>query len=180
MAHVTNRPPVRIVQQRMDTITFQQLYEAHAGDVHRFARYLCGSDDAAADVTSETFLRAWVGRASIRGGTARAYLLAIARNLCHDRRRRARRWPEAAMSEPAVAPDAWPRLELARTLEAIEHLREAYREPLLLVVSGLSYEETGRLLGVPASTAKIRVHRARLALSAALSGSTGDHDATHR
>jgi hypothetical protein len=43
----------------MDTITFQALYEAHARDVHRFARYLCGRDDAAADVTSESGALSW-------------------------------------------------------------------------------------------------------------------------
>ena len=32
--------------------TFHSLYDAHAADVFRFARYLTGSDDAAADVTS--------------------------------------------------------------------------------------------------------------------------------
>ena len=42
------------------TTTFHSLYQAHAKDIYRFARFLTGSDDAAADVTSETFLRAWV------------------------------------------------------------------------------------------------------------------------
>ena len=64
--------------------TFHSLYDAHAADVFRFARYLTGSDDAAADVTSETFLRAWAGRDAIRAGTAKAYLLTIARNLVRD------------------------------------------------------------------------------------------------
>jgi RNA polymerase sigma-70 factor (ECF subfamily) len=164
----------------MDTITFQELYVAHARDVHRFARYLCGTDDAAADVTSETFLRAWVGRESIRGGTARAYLIAIARNLCHDRRRRARRWPEAAMPERAVRPDAEARLELDRTLDAVSALPERYREPLLLIASGIGYEEAGRVLGLPVSTVKIRVHRARLELAAAKPRAVGDHHAALR
>ena len=66
--------------------TFHSLYEAHAKDVYRFARYLTGSDDAAADVAAETFLRAWAGRDAIRVETAKAYLLAIARNLARDPR----------------------------------------------------------------------------------------------
>jgi len=70
--------------------TFHSLYRAHAGDVFRFARYLTGSDDAAADITSETFLRAWVGRDAIRVETAKAYLLTIARNLYRDDLRRTR------------------------------------------------------------------------------------------
>ena len=52
--------------------TFHSLSEAHAKDVYRFARYLTGSDDAAADIASETFLRAWSGRDAIRVETAKA------------------------------------------------------------------------------------------------------------
>lgn len=46
----------------METTTFQSIYETYAGDVYRFARYLTASDDAAADITAETFLRAWTAR----------------------------------------------------------------------------------------------------------------------
>ena len=46
----------------MHGTAFHNLYEAHARDVYRFARFLTASDDAAAEITSETFLRAWVGR----------------------------------------------------------------------------------------------------------------------
>ncbi len=77
------------------TTTFHSLYEAHAQDVYRFARFLTGSDDAAADVTSETFLRAWTGRDAIRAETAKAYLLAIARNLARDRARAGSRIADA-------------------------------------------------------------------------------------
>ncbi|MDO8834728.1 MAG: RNA polymerase sigma factor [Vicinamibacterales bacterium] len=148
----------------MDTTTFQELYDEHAADVHRFARYLTGSDDAAADITSEVFLRAWTGRDTLRAVTAKAYLLAIARNLARDRYRFSRRWLGAEMPDPAVGPDADARLELNRALDAARKLPEAYREPLLLVASGQTYEEAGRVLDLTVSTVKIRVHRARLML----------------
>jgi DNA-directed RNA polymerase specialized sigma24 family protein len=38
----------------MDTTTFHDLYEAHAGAVRRLARFLTGNDDAATDIVSET------------------------------------------------------------------------------------------------------------------------------
>ena len=87
------------------TTTFHGLYEAHATDVYRFARFLTGSDDAAADVTSETFLRAWAGRDTIRLDTAKAYLLAIARNLARDRARAAAALGRRGARD-AVAPNA--------------------------------------------------------------------------
>ena len=64
----------------MQPTTFHSLYESYAGDILRFARFLTRSDDAAADITSETFLRAWAGRDTIRVTTARAYVFTIARN----------------------------------------------------------------------------------------------------
>jgi RNA polymerase sigma factor (sigma-70 family) len=154
----------------MQTATFHSLYEAHARDVFRFARFLTGSDDAAADITSETFLRAWAGREAVRVETAKAYLLAIARNLCRDRGRRAQQWRAAPMPDRAVAPNAEPALELQRALDAIDALPIEYREPLLLAASGVTYEEIGRMLGIAAGTVKIRVHRARLKLAAAAEG----------
>jgi RNA polymerase sigma factor (sigma-70 family) len=86
----------------MQAATLHTLYEAHARDVFRFARFLTGSEDAAADITSETFLRAWAGRDAVRVETAKAYLLAIARNLCRDRGRSAQRWRAAPMPDRAV------------------------------------------------------------------------------
>ena len=148
-------------------MTFHGLYEAHAKDVYRFARFLTGSEDAAADVTSETFLRAWVGRDTIRAGTAKAYLLAIARNLARDRARSASRVSDRDVPETPVPPNAEARLELARTLAAVRELPAEYREPLLLAAAGVRYDEIARLLGLSAGVVKIRVHRARLKLAAA-------------
>jgi RNA polymerase sigma-70 factor (ECF subfamily) len=148
--------------------TFHSLYEAYANDISRFARFLTRSDDAAADITSETFLRAWAGRDAIRATTARAYLFTIARNLCRDRARSARQWAPAAMPDRVVGPDAEARIELRRTLDAAATLPDAYREPLLLAASGVGFDEIGAILGISANTVKIRVHRARLKLATAV------------
>ena len=152
----------------MQPPTFHSLYEAYANDIFRFARFLTRSDDAAADIASETFLRAWAGRDTIRATTARAYLFTIARNLCRDRARSARQWPEAPMPARAVGPAAEARVELRRTLDAAATLPDAYREPLMLAASGVGFDEIGAILGISANTVKIRVHRARLKLAAAV------------
>ena len=60
---------------------FDQLYQAYAGDVFRFALYLCGDPNWAEDLTSETFVRALTRRDSLKMPTVKAYLLAIVRNL---------------------------------------------------------------------------------------------------
>ena len=146
---------------------FRDLYRAYAGDIHRFACFLTGSADAADDIVSETFLRAWAGRQNLRAATAKAYLLAIARNLARDRQRLARRWSDVTPPERAEEGQAETALELSQTLEALAALPEGYREALALAASGLAYEAIGRLLDLPLSTVKIRVHRARLMLQSA-------------
>ncbi len=150
----------------MEKATFQQIYEAHAGDVLRFARYLTGDASRAEEIVSETFLRAWASRSRIQTETAKAYLLAIARNLCIDAKRRER--PSVPLTdEHAVAgPGAESRLELERVFRAMEQLPEGQREALVLTaVHGLSYEEAARVLEVSLSLLKVRIHRARLRLA---------------
>ena len=62
------------------------------------------------------------------------------------------------------------RADIARIVhEAIAVLPENHRNALLLRdIEGLSNEEVAREMGVGANTAKIRVHRARIALRALL------------
>jgi RNA polymerase sigma-70 factor (ECF subfamily) len=154
----------------MTTATFQSIYESCAPDVRRLAFYLTRSTDAASEITSETFLRAWTGRFSIRTETAKAYLLAIARNLAIDYLRRPLP-PIAIEDHHAVAlPGVAISIELEQVLAAIAQLPPAYRDALLLAaVDGLPYEETARVLGISVACAKVRVHRARLKLSESLS-----------
>ena len=71
-------------------VGFHDLYEQHWRDVYRFALFLSGNPVHAEDLTSETFVRAWTARGSIREATVRAYLLTITRNLHRDSRRRER------------------------------------------------------------------------------------------
>jgi len=150
----------------MDDATFQSLYEAYAGDVRRFARYLTGDEDAASEIVSDVFLRAWAGQERIRTETVKAYLLAIARNLAVDRLRRRRETVpinESNAVRPAAAEDE---LGLRR---AVESLAEGLRTPLLLTaVHGLSYEETARVMNLSVAVVKVRIHRARVKLAALL------------
>jgi RNA polymerase sigma-70 factor, ECF subfamily len=153
----------------MTGAAFHQLWESHSAAVQRFALYLTGSPDEAEEVTSETFLRAWTAKTEVRASTARGYLMAIARHLVVDERRRRKRHP--ALPEEGAGPLADPdqALELRRTLERVAALGEQYSVPLLLsAIAGLTYQEIASQLGLPLATVKIRIHRARLKLAAGL------------
>jgi RNA polymerase sigma-70 factor, ECF subfamily len=149
----------------MATLTFEELYDAHARDVHRFALYLSGDSAEADEITSETFLRAWTAATPLRGESAKSYLLRIARNLFVDEKRRQGRHEELQDAHPDRAMSPERRAEFAQTMTAIRSLPPEYREPLLLhAAGGLSYDEIAVALNVGLPTVKMRIHRARLKL----------------
>jgi len=153
------------------TITFHEIYERHARDVYRYACWLSGSVTEADDITSETFARAWAGRAEIRTETVKAYLFAIARNYYLQDNRKSRRMTRLspAHADPQPGPDELTesRLELARAMDAVQILPEIDRTAFLLRVQHeLSYEEIARVLQLPLTTVKVKIHRARLRLAA--------------
>ncbi len=162
----------------MEPSTFNELYELYAPDVFRFARYLTGREDWAEEILAETFFRAWTGRENLRVATAKAYLVAIARNLARDSQRRGQR--EAPLDFDARTPDAKPEVKrlLDQTMAAIQMLEERYRDPLVMhAIAELPYDEIARCLDLPLGTVKIRIHRARLQLNEILKRETIDEAA---
>ena len=162
-------------------LDFATLYAEHARDVQRFALFLSGDPALADDITSETFIRAWVARDRFDLASVRGYLLAIARNLHLHEMRRDRARPSLALdagSAPELATDevsperrATARSELARVLAELQELPEVDRAALLMRAEDqLPYEEIARALGLSLSATKVKIHRARLRLAEARLG----------
>jgi DNA-directed RNA polymerase specialized sigma24 family protein len=55
-------------------LDFHTLYERYAAQVRRFSLFLSGDAALADDITSETFVRAWVARDRIEQATVKGYL----------------------------------------------------------------------------------------------------------
>lgn len=117
----------------------------------------------AEDLTAETFVRALAAAQPVQADTARAYLIAIARNLWREQLRRGwRHQPIDLTVLPATQPDSDGRIALQTVLDAIAGLPESLSEPLVLFAQGgLSYEEIAAQLQLPLATVKIRIFRAR-------------------
>lgn len=154
------------------TTSFGSLYRDHAAAVYRFALVISGDRDAADDITSETFVRAWTAAAPIRSGTVRAYLLTIARNLHRSELRRLKRRATMPAQVPSASPaddparSAQARSDLERVMDAIRDLPDGERDALVLRASdNLAYSEIADVLGISTAAAKVRVHRARLRLA---------------
>jgi RNA polymerase sigma-70 factor, ECF subfamily len=148
---------------------FVSLYQKYAPAVRRFALYLSGDPALADDITSDTFLRAWVAQGKIREPTVKSYLFMIARNAYYDLRRRAWRHTEldeiAAVEDTSVQKRLEEREEAAAVLAALQDLPEVGRTILLMrALEDMPYDEIAAVLDINVTTAKVKVHRARILL----------------
>jgi RNA polymerase sigma factor (sigma-70 family) len=85
-------------------------YERFAGQIHGMAVRAFGPGPDAEDVTQQTFVSAWTGRAGFRPGQGPlpAWLVGVCRHKIADtwaRRDRQRRTAQAAMAQAQAAPD---------------------------------------------------------------------------
>jgi RNA polymerase sigma factor (sigma-70 family) len=153
---------------RADPHAFRELYDRYAERIHGYHRRRTRSDDAAYDLTAETFAQAWLVRARFDDridGSAGPWLFAIARNvlLMSVRRmqieRRAReRLGVLLPRESDTTPDeTW----LDGLDEALDALPTAQREALRLrIEEELDYDQVAAALGTSQQAARVRVHRA--------------------
>jgi RNA polymerase sigma-70 factor (ECF subfamily) len=144
--------------RRGDAEAAAELVRATQADVWRFCAHLCdrGSAD---DLTQETYARAFASLHRFAGrSSARTWLLAIARRVCADAvrsARRARTLTPVDRNEPDHAESVTVRA-MVRALDP--ERREAF---VLTQVVGLSYAEAADVCGCPVGTIRSRVARAR-------------------
>jgi RNA polymerase sigma-70 factor, ECF subfamily len=147
----------------------EKLYESYAGDVRRFALYLSGDVVMADEITSDTFVRAWMAADRIRQPTIKSYLFNIARNAYIDVFRRSARYTQLDETMPDTRISQQTQMELSAevcaVLAALQQLPEIDRTVLLMrALDEMPYDEIAETLRIPMVTAKVKVHRARLKL----------------
>ena len=154
-----------------DDIAFETLVRRHTDTVWRFARTMAPDDQAAEEIVQDTFVKAYRGLASYRGDSSiTTWLYSICRRTALDRgRRRSIVAVPLAAAEAAAVPDAAADDRIALDA-AIAGLPDDEREAFVLcAVLGYPQEEAARLVGIPASTMRGRMSRARTRLVAVLS-----------
>lgn len=140
-----------------------------------FARGLCGQRELADDLAQETLLKAWAARRSFTPGTNfRAWLFRILRNHFYTVSHVAKRFValdpatvEAMMVTPATQGGGLMVADLRRGLETLPYEQ---REALLLMESGLQWDEIASVMDCPLGTVKSRITRGRAALRQYLDG----------
>jgi len=161
-----------------DRAAFGQLMHRYAGAVYNLTYRMLGSAEDAEDASQEIFLRAYTRLASFdRQRRFSTWLLSVGSNYCIDRLRRRRfSWltlDDAAFALPSKerSPEriALDHEQQAIVQRALQQLPEHYRMVTVLRYwSDLSYEEIAKVTGLPESTIKTRLHRARHMLAKAL------------
>lgn len=163
---------------------FVELLARHRAPVFRLVRGNIGDDDAAVDVTQETFIAAFAALKSYDGTRPfKTWVSRIAINKCRDwaRRRAVRRFFSFALpieTAVTIADETIPadrqladRSELARVQDAITKLPMAIRQPLILrTIEGLTQAETAQVLGISEKAVETRLYRARNKLTEVLRG----------
>jgi RNA polymerase sigma-70 factor (ECF subfamily) len=180
-------PSERYLVRRLrkgDREACSELIRRHHSQVYGYLRRLGADPALAEDLTQETYASAWQGVRSLRkAASLRSWLLTIARNQFFQWAR-ARR-PGPTLSEPPERKDEAPGAELTLVRDerdravrrAVAGLEPLLRETVALhYFQGLSFRETGAVLGVPAGTVKSRVHRALGCLHALLEQQEADHE----
>lgn len=159
---------------------FCELYARHAGGLRAYLLRLTGTVQRAEDLTQEAFLRALEGLERFSGrSTFKTWLFAIGTNLVRDHYRRKR--PMRSLADDMTAPGPGPAEEaeadeeVRRLRAAVEKLPESQRAPLVLVrLEGMKYREAAEALGITLAAVRMRIHRAHLALTEALTGEGGE------
>ncbi|MDQ3029724.1 MAG: RNA polymerase sigma factor [Actinomycetota bacterium] len=153
-----------------DRPALAELYRRHAPWLTMRLQRRCTDPDVVDQVVQDTFLAVWRRPDSYRGsGEVAAWLWGIAvRRLIDAFRRRGarRRLPLfVATSSPSAEELVLLGVEHGDLAGALRRLSPELRAVIQAVVlDGLDHREAGRLLGVPATTVKSRLFRARAQL----------------
>lgn len=166
-----------------DNDAFGLLVERYQTKVYNLALRMTGSEEDAADMAQEAFLRAWRSLPAFQFESAfSTWLFRLTHNVCIDHLRAQKRRPtvsltvsddESDQSLQLDLPDPSPGPELAAILSedrailamAMAQLPTDYREILTLrAINDLSYSQIADILHLQEGTVKSRLSRARASL----------------
>jgi RNA polymerase sigma-70 factor, ECF subfamily len=154
-----------------DLDAFADFIRRHEARVRSVVSRLLDDPRDAEEATQDVFVQAWRSAGRFRGEAAVStwlYRIAVNEALMRTRRKR----PATVELEETIAatdPSAAD-LELrAVLLRGLRELPPDYRVPLVLRdIGGLTNDEVAAVLGLSLAAAKSRIHRARMAIRAAL------------
>ncbi len=185
---MTREQEAQIVRKVLegDVNAFETLVVEYEKNVYAITQRMTGNAEDAADMTQETFIKAYNSLSSFRGDSKfSVWLYRIATNVCLDFLRSRSRKPTVSLSmedddgeemqldiaDESQSPEML--LERGLTRDAVRRglnaLPPDYKQILLLrEIQGLSYDEISDVLDLEVGTVKSRIFRARKRLCAFL------------
>ncbi len=177
---------LRQYARKGDSAAMEMIVRRHAAALAAFLAGWCDNAASAEDLAQEVWLRVLRRPEAFHGGSFRAWLLRIARNLAIDRSRKLS--PELWLDAPAdPSPDSPPLVDTlpdettprpdeklsraedrARLLDAVRALPGPQRDVVLLRAADVSFADIAARFGIPLNPALGRMHYAMKALRAAL------------
>lgn len=157
---------------------FETVHREFRPRIRRYLRHLAGETEAD-DLTQTVFLKVSGALPTFRGESSLStWIYRIATNVGRDHARALGSWISADVESVEELPDpaqeasdrAYIRQEMRACIrELVEKLPEPYRAPLLLSdFEDLANAQVAEILGLSLDTVKIRLHRARARLRAAM------------
>ena len=137
---------------------FAQEIEKSSGMMYRVAFTILRNDDDCRDALQEAALKAWEKRNRLREEKYFAtWMTRILINECYNIQRKRKRMLYFADAPEESYPPHDPTLSII-----LRSLPEKLRLPLMLqYAEGMQYEEIAKILHLPASTVRGRIHRAK-------------------
>jgi len=166
--------------RQADSEAFAELYRRYVDRIHAFAWYRTRSREAAEDITSAAFERAWraMPKFEWRGGGFRPWLFRIAATETagwHRRRGRGERLVPRVAAEPLHEHDNVVPIDarMEDLVAGMARLRPRYQEAITLrYLSGLGPDEAAEVMGCSKATLAVTLHRALNALRRTVAGAS--------
>ncbi len=161
-----------------DANAFEELVLRYEGTVYNLALRMVSNREDAADMTQETFIKAYNSLSSFRGDSKfSVWLYRICSNVCLDFLRSKSRRPQTSLTsldddddvqldipDHAAGPEEqlMKKLSMQSVSEGLERLPDKQRQILAMrEIGGMSYAEIGQALSLEEGTVKSRIFRAR-------------------
>lgn len=142
----------------MDQKRIFSWYEQYKNGIFRYVLSIIKDPHLAEDILQDTFLKVLSGQAPRNSDMAQAWLYRVARNLCFDHLRKAKR-EQSHTQMPVDIEAKYAYIDLICALSPKDQ-----EIVTLKIVGGLTHREIGAVLGISAKAAQKRYERAIAAL----------------
>ena len=176
----TDEQQIILQAQQGDIAAFNQLVLSYQNMAYSVAYRLLRNQEATSDAVQDSFIKAFRGLGTFKGGNFKSWLMRIVVNTCYDALRSQKRRPTESLDDEEVHQEYTPRLidkgerpeQYAERMELSEWLEVGltglpYDQQVAVIlcdIHGYPYNEIAEIIDMPIGTVKSRISRGRARL----------------